>query len=141
MANNKRVSGTAKSMPGGVGLGVAVSMVITVAGAAVLAWLILSERMAQGAVGYGSMVILVLASLAGCLTACGAVRRRRMMVCGITGAGYYLGLLMIALLFGGRFQGMGVTALMVLLGGAIAVILGLAGKGSGGRRYKIPAYR
>lgn len=129
------------SMPAGIAVGICVSLAIMLGGAMILAWLVTSERMAQSSIGYGVMLIHVLAAAVGALIASGTIKRRRLMVCGITTAGYYLALLMIALLFGGQFQGMGVTALTVLAGGGIAVILGLVGKGSGVRRHKIPTYR
>lgn len=141
MTKHKKVTGTAASMPAGIGLGVGISIGITVLGAAILAWLVTTERMRESAIGYGVMVILVLAAAAGALTACGAIKHRKLMVCGISAVGYYLALLLFALAFGGQFQGMGVTALMVLLGGGIAAILSLVEKGSGVRRHKIPRYR
>ena len=128
-------------MPGGAALGVGVSISITVLGAMLLAWLIVSERMAETAVGYGAMLILVLSSFLGSLIGCAVIKRRRLMVCGICMAGYYLGLIMIALLFGGEFQGMGVTALFVALGGGITAVLGLKGNRSGVRKHKVPSYR
>ena len=138
---HKKVTGTAMSMPAGIALGVGVSVVITLIGAMVVAWLVISERLAESAVGYGSMVILLTASLTGCLVGCGMVKSRRLMVCSICVAGYYLALLAVALLFGGQFEGIGVTALFVLLGGAAAVILGLVGNKSGARKYKFRSYR
>lgn len=141
MTKNKRVTGTAMSMPGGIALGVGISVAITIIGAAILAWLLASERMSETALGYGIMLVLVLASAAGAMTACGAVKRRKLMVSGICCAGYYLALLCVALVFGGQFEGMLVHAVLVLLGGGISVILGLAGNKSGARKYKILGYR
>ena len=137
----RKVTGTAMSMPGGIGLGIGISVVLMLIGAMVVAWLVTTEKMAQTSIGYGVMLIHVLAAAAGCCAAAGAIKHRRLMVCGVTAAGYYLALLVVALIFGGQFEGMGVTALTVLAGGGIAVILGLAGKRSGVRRHKIPAYR
>lgn len=141
MNKHRKVTGTAMSMPAGIGLGVGVSMGITVAGAMLLAWLVSSERLAQSGIGYGAMVILVCASAAGAMISRHAVKRRGLLVSGISVAAYYVGLLTVALLFGGQFQGMGVTAVFVLIGGGICELLALAGNKSGVKKYKMPRYR
>lgn len=141
MKTYKKVTGTSMSMPAGIALGFGVSMGITVIGAMVLAWLVLSERLAETAIGYGSIVILLSASAVGAMISTCVVKRRGLMVCGISTAAYYLGLLVIALLFGGQFEGMGVTAVFVLIGGGIAVLLALMGNKSGVKSRKIPRYR
>lgn len=141
MAKMKHPSGRAMSMPAGITVGVGVSVAIMLLGAAVLAWLISSGRMEMGSVGYGTALLHVIAAAVGSVSACGAVKHRYLMVCGICCGGYYAVLLVVALMFGGEFTGMGVTALTVLAGGGITLLLGLLGNRGGARRHKMPIYR
>ena len=138
---HKSSVGKSSSMPAGIGAGIGVSLLTSILGAMVLAWLIAFEKVAQNALGYGCMIILVLSSMIGCIVSWRAVRHRRLLVNGITILGYYVSLAVIALAFGGIYQGMGVTALMILLGGGIAQIPALFSGGSGAHRAKYPAYR
>lgn len=134
-------SGKAMSMPAGIAMGIGICILITLFGAVALTWMVSSERLAEDAVGYGCMVILPVAAAGGCMSAGGAVKHRKLMVCGICAAGYYFVLLMTALLFGGQFEGIGVTALMILAGGGISLIPSAAGTRSGAHRRKIKGYR
>lgn len=137
MAGSKK----AMTMPGAIARGIGASMGLTLLGAMALAWLMATERIPETAIGWGVMGILVISTLTGCLTAWRGAQRRRMLICGLCSAGYYLALLVVSLLFGGQITGMGTTALAVLAGGAMALSLGLVGNSSGGHRHKIPRYR
>ncbi len=132
-----------RTMPiaGAIGIGVAVSFLLTLVGAAVLAMLVEQGTVAQNGMGGGAMVILVLCAAMGALAATLLFPGKRLAVCGLTALGYYLSLLaMTALLFGGQYEGMGVTALMILLGGALTVLPVFFGKGRK-KGPKIPSYR
>ena len=85
MYGKKKVTGTALGIPGGVGLGIVVSLLITLAGAALAAWLIASEKIGEGSIGYAAMVILALASASGALVAVLLTKRLRLQVCMLTG--------------------------------------------------------
>ena len=61
----KKSTGKGISIPAGIGLGVLLSMGITLAGAAVAAYLLSSEKMAVSGVGWCALVILAAASFAG----------------------------------------------------------------------------
>lgn len=138
----KTASGKARTIPVGIAFGLLVSLTVTLVGAALLAYLVASEKIGADGIGWGAMVILAAASALGTWTAVARIRRRRLMVCGISAASYYLLLLgMTALFFGGQYEGMGVTALMVLTGSGIVLILGMVGKKGSKRSRKIPAYR
>lgn len=125
------------SMPGGLAMGGLVSLGITLAGSAILAWLVDEEMMAMESIGYGIMVMLLGASFLGAVTAYGKIRRRRLLVCAASGL-VYIGILLsiTALFFGGQYSGVAVTVLLVLAGSVAAGMLGL-GQGRGGRRKKI----
>ena len=124
MISNRKVSGRALSMPAGIGMGVIVSVALTLLGAAAVAWLLSSERMETTQIGYGSMITLLLSSSVGAWIASSTVKHRHMVVCLASGGGYYASLLAItALFFGGQYQGMGVTLLVVLAGCASVGLL------------------
>ena len=134
-------SGGATAMPGGIILGAAVSLLICVAGAALLAWLIVFEKVGENAADWGAKIILSLASVAGSATAWNRIRRDRLIVCGVFCAVFFCLILLAALPFGGAFEGIGVTALLILLGGGLTLIPGVFGNRSGARKYKNKAFR
>lgn len=120
--------GRATAMPVGILIGVAVAMAITIGGAMLLAYLILNESIAQDSVGYGSMGILLISAVIGVLLAAGLVKRRRVQVCSLTGAGYLLMLvIMNALIFGGHYAGLGATAVLITISVLIGIFTGLGG--------------
>lgn len=126
--------GKARSIPAGVLMGVGVALGWTILASAVAAKLIDMEWIGQNTIGYASLLILLSGSFLAASVAKHEIKKQRLMVCGITAAGYYLSLLAItALFFGGQYQGMGVTALLVLCGSALAALPDKAGRG-GNRR-------
>ena len=135
MVVNRKVTGTAASMPAGLALGALVSLAVTAGGSVIAARLILGERMPEESVGYCSMAILLLASALGAWTAAGRIKHRGGYVCLLSGIVYYGCLLAAtALFFGGIYQGMGATALVVLAGCGAAALLGM-------NRQKAPSHR
>lgn len=142
MPLKQRASGKAISTPAGIGLGLLLSMMVTVGGAAILAWLVSGERIGEGVIGYGAMAILLLSSLLGALLAANRIKHLRVQMCLISGAAYYLTLLAItALFFGGQYQGMGVAAILVLVGSGAAALAGLRGSKGKQIKFKKKAYR
>lgn len=136
MVKNRKATGRALSMPGGLAMGVGLGVVWTLIAAVVLAKLIDREVIKETAMGYGTVIILITASFIGAYTARKRIKRQKAMVCGLAGSLYYLILLSItALFFGGQYTGMGVTGLLVLAGCTAAMIIG---KGEGGRRKRNP---
>ena len=124
MRNHKKVSGAAMTIPAGLGIGLLVSMVITLAGAAAASHLVASEKIGEGSIGFAAMIILALASVMGAWCAISLVKRQRLQVCMMAGGCYYLTLLAItALLFGGQYQGMGVTAIVIAVGCSLVALL------------------
>jgi len=130
------------SLPAGIGLGAAVSVAVTLLGAAVMAYLIAGEKLGQGSVGYGAMLIMTVAAVSGAMSAAGWTKRRRLMVCMCTGGVYLLVLLgCTAMFFGGQYHGVLTGAILILIGSAVAALAGMKGKNGLKRRRKIPAYR
>ena len=130
------------SMPAGVGIGVGVATVLSLAGAALLAWLIGSEKMNENAMGMGSLILLALSSAIGSIIANICIREKKLIVTAATSATFFILLLAItALLFEGQYHHVGATALSILAGGMIAIIPGIILSASGGKRIKIKAFR
>ena len=123
MTVNRKVTGTAVSMPMGIGIGCGISMILTLLGAGIVAKMIAEEILKETAVGYGAMIIILLASICGSLIAVKKVKKRKLQVSMLVGIGYFMLLLtMTALAFGGQYQGMGVTALLVFAGCSTVIL-------------------
>ena len=135
----QRRDGRASSIPEGLAAAAGVSLGLTVMGSGVTAWMILRGSFPHGWAGYCAMVILLVSAAAGALTAASRIRRLRAQMCLASGGIYYGCLLAItALFFGGQYQGMGVTALVVFCGSAVVMLLSGGGKtGRTHRRHKI----
>ncbi len=125
-------------IPMSIGVGVMISMAGMLAGALALAAVIHKGKMSPDAMGYGVLAVLMISSVFGSLIACTRVSGKRLIVGAVTSAVYLLVLLcMTALFFGGRYQGVAVTALVVLGGGIISALLTTRhGKGTGKKHKK-----
>ena len=136
MVVNKKVSGRAASMPGGLALGGGIAVVLTIVLSVITAKLVDTGTIGEGSVGYAALCILLLSSGVGAAVASAKIKRRRLLVCLASGAVYYGMLLaMTALFFGGQYTGMGVTALAVAGGAGTVCFAGMGqGRGHGKRR-------
>lgn len=138
----KKQNGKAFAIPSGIALGILVAVVITLLGGILLTWLIAGERMELGALGYGIMAIQFLGGVTGAVVAMLAVKHQKMQVCLLTGLGYLLVLLASnALFFGGQYDGVLTTGLILLAGCGITAILGSREAKGGKRRRRKPVYR
>lgn len=136
MVVNKKVTGRAASMPGGLALGSGIAMVLTILLAIITAKLVDAGTVGEGSIGYMALGILLLSSGSGAAVAAAKIKRRRLLVCMGAGAVYYgLLLALTALFFGGQYTGMGVTALVVA-GGAATVCFAGMGQGRGGEKRR-----
>ena len=135
MTVNQKVTGTAVTMPVGICIGCGVSTALTILGAGLVAKLIDMEVLRENAIGYGAMLIILLASISGAGIAVRKIKKRMLQVSAMVGLFYYAMLLaMTALLFGGQYQGMGVTALLILSGCGVVVLI--AGREKKTKRYR-----
>lgn len=141
MVTDQKRTGTAVSVPAGLALGAVVSLSITIGLSAIIALLAEKEIIPENTIGYGVMILLFLAATAGTATANGKIKRRKLLVSALSGVVYYVILLSItALFFGGQYQGMGATALMVLAGCGLQLFTGQQGRGGQKhKRYKVPS--
>jgi putative membrane protein (TIGR04086 family) len=133
----KGVKGTAMALPAGIAMGTGVSLLITGGLSVVLTVLALSGKIAEGTIGYFTMGILLLSSITGSMLSAGKVKRRRLLVCIISGVAYFLVLLVCtAVFFGGNYRGVGVSGLVVMIGCLTAAVMGLKRSNSGHKNFK-----
>lgn len=124
MRSRGKVSGTAVSIPVGIGIGLAVSVIITLLGAAVAAYMIASEAIGESNIGYASMITLVAATVAGAATAVAKTKRLRLQISLLTGSAYFLTLLATtALFFGGQFDGVTTTLILIMIGSLLVTLI------------------
>ena len=138
MVANHKVTGTASSMPAGLAAGWLVNLLLTIIGAGLSGLLISREILPESSIGYCIMLIILASSALGATTSIHRIKRRRAYVSLLSGLIYYGTLLsMTALFFGGQYQGMGVTALLVIAGCGMVLLLGLKGeKGPNRKKYR-----
>ena len=142
MGKTKKVTGKAVAIPAGIGMGVLAAMIVTLLGSAGLAVLLSRQKINMDSLGYWRMALLFGAGFLGAMVAMLKIKHRKMQMSLITGGGYFLVLLaMNAMLFGGQYEGVWMSALMVALGSSLAAWIGSRGGSAPKRKHKIPAYR
>ena len=120
----KKAKGTATAIPIGVLWGVIISLLMTIISALMLTWLTLNGITDQEKLGYSIMVSILLATMIGSFVSSTLVKRRKLLICWVTGMAYYITLLGInALLLGRNFQGVIAEGLLITAGSLISGIL------------------
>ena len=119
-------------MGNGVSLGMTLLMSFALAG------LISRERLSWDQVGYGILILLFLSALLGAATSVKAVKRQRLMIAMGSGLLFWATLIAItALFFGGQYDGMLVTGLIILAACGTVALAGLRGeRGKGTTPYR-----
>lgn len=113
----------------GIGVGIGISLLVTLILTAIAALLMSRESLAEDSIDIIVIAVELISSLAGAWTAYTLIKSRRLLVCLGTVAGYYLLMLgCTALFFDGQYQGVGISALAVLVGGLVVGLLGLKEK-------------
>ena len=129
MRLNSKKADQQSRMPLSIAVGCLVSVIITIFGSAVSAWLMDSEKLQESAIGYAAAVIILISAFAGCVVAVTVAGKQRLPVAAITGISYTLVLLAVtALFFGGEYEGVGVTALLIAAGTVCSLLIGMRGK-------------
>lgn len=120
----KKAKGTATAIPIGVLWGAIISLLMTIISALMLTWLTLNGITDQEKLGYSIMVSILLATMIGSFVSSTLVKRRKLLICWVTGMAYYITLLEInALLLGRNFQGVIAEGLLITEGSLISGIL------------------
>lgn len=134
--------GKTVSMPVGIAIGTSLAVITTIGGTAILASLMESESMQENAMKTSCMIMHFLSATLGALLSAALTKQKRLPVCIITAASYFgILLAMTALLFGGQYQNILPTVLIVIAGGGVATLPALIRKGSGGRIKKLRPIR
>lgn len=129
MVVNQKPSGRASSVGAGLAWAGLTSLLMTLAGTGVVAALVSAEQLQQKHIGYGVMVVLLLASWVGAMVAWKKIKRQKLAVCLGAGGVYFAALLAItALFFGAQYSGVGETALLILCGSLLTAFAGITPK-------------
>ena len=135
MTVNRKVTGTAVSMPKGLLIGNAISTALTVLMAGILAKMVSTEKMEWEQIGYGIMVLLFVSSATGTIAALKAIKRQHLTVCLLAGVIYWLTLMAItALFFGVQYHGVAATGATILAGCGTVGLLGIRQKRGADRK-------
>lgn len=135
MTTNKKPTGRAVSMPAGLTLGAAASLTITILSVMLIAKLLSAEYMEEKNIGYGVMITIMSASFLGAVLASARIKRRILLSCILSGGIYFCILLSItALFFGGQYEAVGVTAILVMGSAILAALTCIPGREKKKRR-------
>ena len=116
------------TMPAAIGIGAGVGLLITLIGGVLLAFLLAGEKLAIEAMGYGVLIAQFVGALLGAMAASWCYRQRRMIVCLVTAGVYMLVLMAVnAIFFGGQYEGVGGSLLVVAIAGSAAAFVGNGG--------------
>lgn len=121
-----------------VGIGLIMSIIISVVLSMLLAVLVMNERVGENAIEYLTPLIVLLASLFGCITAGKQVEQKLAIVIGITGAIYLFLLMGVGILFfDGGFHNLWTSLLAIAVACGISCAICIRGKGSGRKRKRV----
>ena len=124
MVKKRSIKESASSIPGGIGVGLIISVLTMVLGSVISAYLIHKEIIMQESMGIAVYAVLAVSSAAGALAAVYRVKRMRLQLCLLTGGSYFLLLLsMTALFLGGQYEGVLSAGLTILVGSGVVAIL------------------
>ena len=133
----KTKTGKATSVPRGLGLSLAMNIIITAAVAAIIAVLLSRKIIPWENTGYWIMGMLLTASFIGGKIAISAIKSQRYLVSIMSGALYWMFLLCItALFFGGHYSSVLETGALILSGSIAAGLLNYPKKPTALRKRK-----
>ena len=135
MVLNRKVTGRASSVPAGLVAGVLCELVLTLIISVVSAYLVSAEFVSQDKIGYCAIAVLIMSSIVGTTVTIKRIKKMPIQMAAINGLLFYgLLLAMTALFFGGQYDGMGITLLVVALGSGVGGIM--ASRKSNRRKQK-----
>ena len=124
-------------IPGGLALGILTSILVTLVGTASASWLIAGGTVGEDGVPVVACILQLIGAATGALTSTLCIKKMRLQICMLSGLIYYLTLLGItALFFDGEYAGMGLAALMIVLGCACVAIWAPNNKYPGRKRKR-----
>lgn len=124
MLVNHKPTGTASGMAAGLCWGTVAALMLTMLLSGVLAFFISREVVAQENLGYGVMIILFLGGVLGFSVSYKRIKRRRLLVFLLSALSFLVSLTALtALFFGGQFEGIFPTAMLIIGGNGAAFLL------------------
>lgn len=133
----KRNQSKATSVPITIGVGLLLSLIITVLAAVLIAMMVISERMEPGHIYFGSAATLLLASFIGALYVVLMMGEKKLLFSMVTGVAYFLVQICVSMLF---FDGMIANvwqALILVIGGSFSAgIIKMNSKKNSYRKWK-----
>ena len=133
----KRNQSKATSVPITIGVGLLLSLIITVLAAVLIAMMVISERMEPGHIYFGSAATLLLASFIGALYVVLMMGEKKLLFSMVTGVAYFLVQVCVSMLF---FDGMIANAwqaLILVIGGSFSAgIIKMNSKKTSYRKWK-----
>lgn len=115
-----------KLIPAAALIGGATGVILSILCASLLAWLISSERLGQGSINSGSLLILLAGSAVAAIVAISLFREKRLLVCAMGALSFALIMLaMTAVFFEGQYNGVMVSVLVIISGSGSVCLLGL----------------
>ena len=138
----RKMKGKQISLPLCVAIGIAVALVLSIAMAAMAAYLISTEKLQVDTIPICTAIAQLISAFAGTWIACIINKEKRLLTGGITALGYILLLLAsTAILLEGQYSGILIGIAVTLVGSGAAVLSGLRKGRVRSRKHKIPAYR
>lgn len=127
------------SMVSSVGIGAIVCMTVTLLLTAIVAVLIGTEKIPVSTADYCVLMIVLMSAITGSMVGAGKVSHKRLYASVLIAVSYLLILLSItAMFFEGQYNGVGVTALVIISGSIVAILVDRKGeKRSKKRRIKM----
>lgn len=120
----KMKSGRAASVPAGLGMSLMATIIITASATALIAIMLSRKTIEWANIGYWIMTVLLLASFLGGKVAINAIKTQKYLVSLMSGILYWMFLLCItALLFGGHYNSVLETGLLIVAGSTAAALL------------------
>ena len=138
MMRNKKVD--ISGIYAGIGVGQLVGTIIAIFGAVITAAVIAGEKIGEEQAVYGAAMSLLLGSFVGGLCASSVVGEKRMIVCLLNGAVYFvMWLCVTALFFEGTYENIWVTMLLILGTSGAAGLLATKGTKSTfkGKKHRV----
>ena len=136
MVVNQKVTGRASSVPGGLATGVTIGLGITLITSYLAAFMASRELLDRGAFGYCAIAVLLLASFVDAKIAVAKIKKMPLKMAAASGLLLYVLLLSLtALFFGGQYDAMGATLIVVLIGSGAGGVLCPGKPGRGKRKY------
>lgn len=124
MVVNQKVTGRASSVPAGLATGGLTGLAIMLIISYLAAYMASRELLDRDMFGYCAMAVLILASFVSAKVAVAKIKKMPLQMAAASGLVLYVLLLsMTALFFGGQYDAMGVTLVLVLIGSGAGGIL------------------